>query len=33
MEYMKGLRTQVHDIDAHEIKPVEGVKYRTILVN
>ena len=30
---MKGLRTQFHDIDAHEIKPVEGVKYRKILVN
>ena len=30
---MKGLRTQFHDIDAHAIKPVEGVKYRKILVN
>ena len=30
---MKNLRTQFHDIDAHEIKPVEGVKYRKILVN
>ena len=30
---MKGLRTQSHDIDAHAIKPVEGVKYRKILVN
>ena len=30
---MKGPRTQFHDIDAHVIKPVEGVKYRTILVN
>ena len=31
MEYMKGLRTLFHDIDAHAIKPVEGVKYRKIL--
>lgn len=30
---MKGLRAQFHDIDAHVIKPVEGVKYRKILVN
>ena len=30
---MKGLRTQFHDIDAHEIKPVQGVKYRKILFN
>ena len=30
---MKSLRTQFHDIDAHVIKPVEGVKYRKILVN
>ena len=30
---MKNLRTQFHDIDAHAIKPVEGVKYRKILVN
>ena len=30
---MKGLRTQFNDIDAHVIKPVEGVKYRKILVN
>ena len=33
MEYMKSLRTQFHDIDAHVIKRVEGVKYRKILVN
>ena len=30
---MKNLRTQFHDIDAHVIKPVEGVKYRKILVS
>ena len=30
---MRGLRTQFHDIDAHAIKPVEGVNYRKILVN